>query len=476
VVQKDPLQVMSLQGEVRQFYPKEKVETAKPKVGDFIKITYEPGPKEVNTFSAINILGETIEGKVKEIAADKSWIIISIQRPDGKFDLSLQTSKAFQPKVTAMQPGDGIRATYKEETGIKSVLALEWQYKVVGRFSCWVTLLGTAFILWLVAYWFTGGCASCLYLGADNRYSNSKFQTVLWFWMVISAYTAIVIQRIIASGWYYIGGVNIPQNLLILSGISVLSFTGAKVITTAKIEKAGGEAKPDAVGGPKASDLINDDLDRKDLGDFQMVVATFLAVILYAISTVEFMRHLEFRSMITMPEVDSTLLAIFGLSQAAYLGKKAAGDVMTSDQAIKAAADAAKAAKDAAGKATAANQTAQDNLKVIGTAATAASQAVTKTAAQTELDKANNAAKAAREKANEAAAAAQTAEARAGDVKKLADTWAKEPVAAAAIKTSLDDAQAAVTEANTAKKNAEDAAQKAKEEADKAKLEVDKKP
>jgi hypothetical protein len=80
-----------------------------------------------------------------------------------------------------------------------------------------------------------------------------------------------------------------------------------------------------SAAAPNAIDLISDDSDRTDLGNFQMVAITILAVIIYAISAVEFMEHIEFRRVVTMPDVDATMLSIFGLGQAAYLGKKAAG-------------------------------------------------------------------------------------------------------------------------------------------------------
>ncbi|PTQ78982.1 hypothetical protein C8R21_1373 [Nitrosospira multiformis] len=38
------------------------------------------------------------------------------------------------------------------------------------------------------------------------------------------------------------------------------------------------------------------------------------------------MENIEFRRVVTMPDVDATLLSIFGLGRAAYLGKKAAGE------------------------------------------------------------------------------------------------------------------------------------------------------
>ena len=194
----------------------------------------------------------------------------------------------------------------------------------MSRAARWSSLSGALILLLIIAFVFIRGHPTELFLGEDNRYSSPKFQTVLWFSLVISAYVAIVSHRIAAAGWNYIGEVDIPQNLLILSGISVLAFTAAKAITTGKPE-----GKPDMKAPapqPRAINLITDDADKTDLGDFQMVAITILAVIIYAISAVEFMEQIEFRRVVTMPDVDATLLSIFGLRQAAYLGKKAAGE------------------------------------------------------------------------------------------------------------------------------------------------------
>jgi hypothetical protein len=56
-----------------------------------------------------------------------------------------------------------------------------------------------------------------------------------------------------------------------------------------------------------------------------------------------------------MPDVDATLLAIFGLGQAAYLGKKAAGDQPASTSNTTESDKAKKAADQAAGAKPAAN-------------------------------------------------------------------------------------------------------------------------
>lgn len=334
VIQATPLEVKSMSGEIHQFFPREKeVPIVQPKTGDLVKLTYEHTPKGNILNGDVNVVGRTIVGTIKEIAADTSRLVVRTQQPDkpeNEINIPLQIDNQFQPLVSAMRPGDGINATFVRDggvdaiDGINHVKSLEWQSKRVGRGARWFSLIGALASLWVIAFIFTKGHPAALFLGTDNRYSSSKFQTVLWFTLVISAYIAIVSHRIAAAGWTYVGGVDIPPNLLILSGISVLTFAAAKAITTGKVE-----GKPDMktnASAPRATDLITDDNNKTDLGDFQMVAITILAVIIYAISAVEFMEHIEFRRVVTMPDVDATMLSIFGLGQAAYLGKKAAGE------------------------------------------------------------------------------------------------------------------------------------------------------
>ncbi|SFU53904.1 hypothetical protein SAMN05216417_106131 [Nitrosospira multiformis] len=342
VVQADPLAVKSVNGDVQTFIPSRQEASAElraawPNPGDLVLLTYVPRARG-HALTDIEIVGKTIVGTIKEIAEDDSWIVVRTQLPEKReyeVNIPLQTGADFKPLVSAMRQGDGIRATYVLEGGINSsdetaqvkinhVRSLEWQSEPVGRAARWASLLIAIFVLFILAYIFTRGHPTYLYLGRDNRYSSSKFQTFLWFWLVISAYIAIVSHRITAAGWSYVGGVDIPPHLLILSGISVLTFAGAKAITTGKVDEKP-DLKPPA-SKPRAIDLICDDNNKPDLGDFQMVAITILTVIIYAISAVEFMENIEFRRVVTMPDVDATLLSIFGLGQAAYLGKKAAGE------------------------------------------------------------------------------------------------------------------------------------------------------
>jgi hypothetical protein len=165
-------------------------------------------------------------------------------------------------------------------------------------------------------------------IGADNRYSNSQTQLALWFAALATAYRATVILRFFYLGADYIGGGGITENLLALTGLGALSFGGAKVITTQKIENATQSnqpaPKPPAAQPHLLTDLVLNDRQQADLGDFQMILVTLGAVGVFVFSNFHFLSGLKLALDVTLPDLDSTLLASFGIGQGACLTKKAA--------------------------------------------------------------------------------------------------------------------------------------------------------
>jgi hypothetical protein len=113
--------------------------------------------------------------------------------------------------------------------------------------------------------------------------------------------------------------------------MSTLTFGAAKGITTTKIQNAiaaGNPAPKRSASRPNfLSDLAHNDANQLDLGDFQMLVVTLLAVAVYLTITFHSLGSLEMRSTVNLPDVDTTILAAFGLGQGAYLTKKAVGTV-----------------------------------------------------------------------------------------------------------------------------------------------------
>jgi hypothetical protein len=242
--------------------------------------------------------------------------------------------------------------------------------------SAWeiiVVLLASAAACFLLTLLFSQWDPKQLIISEDDRYSNSRFQMALWFFVLIVTYIAALLIRVWQLDWTFIGGVDIPKNLLLLSGMSALTFAGAKGITTSKLAAAGTAAQPnpaiakaqatdgpnffrdlthndgipampaqDAVLGPPpaagmAPVVVRPAIPAKDavppqfdFGDFQMVIITLIAVATYIVLVFNFFGHVEYSKIVSLPDVDTTLLATFGLGQGAYLTKKAVGNVGTS--------------------------------------------------------------------------------------------------------------------------------------------------
>ncbi len=203
-------------------------------------------------------------------------------------------------------------------------------------FSGWtraIALVLAELMLLALVRLFVGQSTAALILGEDNRYSKSKFQMAVWFSVLIASYGATVTLRLLSKHPVVVGGVDIPPHLALLSGLSAFTFAAAKGITTASDQKAkvaAASGKP--LGPPKTynpgrasfpSDLVMDDDGRPDLGDFQMIVVTLLAVIVYLVAVYRFLGTLPLGARVSLPDVDTTILATFGLGQGAYLAKKA---------------------------------------------------------------------------------------------------------------------------------------------------------
>jgi hypothetical protein len=226
-----------------------------------------------------------------------------------------------------------------------------------------------------------------LMIGEDGRFSNSKSQIVIWFFILISTYIATTILRVgYSQSIDFLGGIIIPQNLLLLSGISTLTFATAKVIvknsnlagtqedlvSTAKTAAETAERASDAAATEAAriasdaaateaakiasdaaameaariaSDAakISSNVEKEekpdwknfsrhlmnkkgtnslDLGDFQMSIITLLTVSVYIGQFIGSLGIITLSKNVSLPDVDSTLFATFGLAQATYLAKK----------------------------------------------------------------------------------------------------------------------------------------------------------
>lgn len=256
-------------------------------------------------------------------------------------------------QLKQLHQGDHIQVVYstdasKNQNALKA-LSVDSVSTTAG---VWV-LLGSAVICFLLYCCLSGFKPQQLIIGQDNRYSNSKFQMAVWFFVLITSYIAALWIRVWAAGTDFIGGVNIPNNLLALSGLSVLTFGGAKAITSTKSGAQGQRPKTQADKPRFLFDLTHDDgvpaqpaqaaignqpavaaqpeiPPQFDFGDFQMLIVTLIAVATYVVLILNFFGTVSYTRVTSLPDVDTTLLAAFGLGQGAYLTKKAVGGVGTS--------------------------------------------------------------------------------------------------------------------------------------------------
>lgn len=161
-----------------------------------------------------------------------------------------------------------------------------------------------------------------LFVGQDNRYSNSKFQMATWIFISIFSYVTLFFQRYFAGTdiLSFASIINIPENLGILMGISAGSFVGAKAITASQVT-SGTITKP-AANKPSLTDLITDDNKCIDLGDLQMFSWTLIGALIYLLNFYRMWLYLDPSIEVSLPTVDSSILALTGVSQAAYIGKK----------------------------------------------------------------------------------------------------------------------------------------------------------
>jgi hypothetical protein len=185
-----------------------------------------------------------------------------------------------------------------------------------------------AALLIVVAAAATGGRPWRFLIGVDNRYSNSQCQLALWFGAVATVYATTVALRVMEFGFDYLGNVAIPAHVAALTGLSALTFGGAKIITVQKVDTAAqaglAPAKSTALKPHLLTDLFVNDKGAADLGDFQMILITVVAVIIFMLTALHQLGTLLSGQAYSLPDIDTSLLTSFGIGQGAYLVKKAA--------------------------------------------------------------------------------------------------------------------------------------------------------
>jgi hypothetical protein len=199
--------------------------------------------------------------------------------------------------------------------------------------------LGLLVLLGLAAMLFSKGSKNPWKLveGADGTASTSKFQWFLWLVVILFSYTALWVLRAEQGNFSALS--EIPANLLTVLGFSTGTAAAAKGITSGYVQSgrvakttpaqaAAAQAAPaqgavPAQGGQAASaqgGILQDDSGIPELAKIQIVGFTFIAVGVFLITTI----HQILVNDLTagLPNIDSSLMVLMGISSGGYLGKK----------------------------------------------------------------------------------------------------------------------------------------------------------
>ena len=159
----------------------------------------------------------------------------------------------------------------------------------------------------------------------DNRgrYSLSQFQIVLWTLVVLSLLSGVFFARVF-GGVATPLNITIPNELLIVMGISVGSAATASAIKASKDLK---DARIRTKDLPKFSQLYlaeeGSGPETIDVTRFQNFWLTLIVIVAYVATAVAYIAAQGTPAEITaLPPFDPTLLGLLGISHAGYLAGK----------------------------------------------------------------------------------------------------------------------------------------------------------
>lgn len=248
-------------------------------------------------------------------------VVLTVDRPADKQALEL-----------GARPGDRIWLTVDDPLNPQRVVQITRLARPVPALQRTIALASALAVIAAFASLATAGRPWRFLVGNDNRVSNSQTQMALWFGVVAMVYGATLILRAWFLGWEFMGGISMTTNVLAMTGLSGLSFGAAKVVAVQKDANAaaaapGGGVAPapvDPAPRPRIADLVLNDFGVADLGDFQMILISSVATVIFAAASWEFLTLVDIVRTTTLPDIDTALLGSFGVGQGAYLIKKAA--------------------------------------------------------------------------------------------------------------------------------------------------------
>ncbi|HLY02228.1 MAG TPA: kelch repeat-containing protein [Candidatus Cybelea sp.] len=162
--------------------------------------------------------------------------------------------------------------------------------------------------------------------GEDGRLSSSKFQFFLWTGVVVFSWVAINVANALHSTLNAIPSTAaFPDHVMLAMGFSVITLASAKGITTAYVY-AGRVAKGTGNSWRLRDLVCADDSTTPDLSKIQMLTWTIIAVGSYLYAAIHTTAACGAPQGLSVPcgipDIDTSLMALMGIGQGAYLGAK----------------------------------------------------------------------------------------------------------------------------------------------------------
>lgn len=155
--------------------------------------------------------------------------------------------------------------------------------------------------------------------GQDGPLSTSKAQWCLWTAVIAGSYVAVYAAR--ASVGLSTASMAVPANVLLVLGFSATTMATAKGVTTAYL--AGGRLSKGSPDKNPPGGLLTDDAGITDLSKVQLMTWTIIAVGIYVYTLVTTITAiLAHKQNLGLPDIDTALMVLMGLSQGGYVAKK----------------------------------------------------------------------------------------------------------------------------------------------------------
>jgi hypothetical protein len=164
-----------------------------------------------------------------------------------------------------------------------------------------------------------------LILGADNRWSTSKFQAVVWTYAILWGLIALLFAKAFHNpgGWTKLTAMHDSDwdTYLILLGGPFGAAVLAKYITAEKVDNGTVQRTVAPAEGPSVlsglGEVVSDDAGRADLVDSQYLAFTLVALSFFLVT-------LLWNLSKGFPELPDILVGLTSVSAASYVAKKAA--------------------------------------------------------------------------------------------------------------------------------------------------------